>query len=80
MLMTTVEDNTSEYTIRAYLSSIKASELQKIKGRTSSKYLINYRDRNMIMNCPVAIQDILRGEDTFGSSWFTEMRNSTYHT
>ena len=44
----------------------KARELQNIIGRPSNQDLINYIERNMIPNCPITKQDILRAEDIFG--------------
>jgi len=65
-LVTTVEDNTNKYMVREYSYAKKACELQNIIGRPSTQDLINYVDKNLIPNCPVTKQDIIRAEDIFG--------------
>jgi len=65
-LVTTVENNTNKYTVREYSYAKKAHYLQNIIGRPSTQDLINYVDKNLILNCPVTRQDILRAEDIFG--------------
>ena len=64
-LVTTVEDNINKYTIREYSYAKKARDLQNIIGRPSTQDLINYVDKNLIPNCPVTRQDLLRAEDIF---------------
>lgn len=66
VLVTTVEDKTNEYTVREYLNAKKACDLQNIIGRPSTQDLIEYIDKNLILNCPVTRQDILRAEDFLG--------------
>ena len=46
---------------------LKAHDLQNIIGRPSTPDLIKYVENNLIPNCPVTRQDILRVEDIFGS-------------
>jgi len=62
----TIEDKINKYSVREYLNAKKARELQNIIGRPSNQDLINYVERNMIPNCPITKQDILRAEDIFG--------------
>jgi len=52
--------------VREYSFAKKVRELQNIIGRPSTQDLINYVDKNLIPNCPVTRQDILRAEDILG--------------
>jgi len=65
-LVTTVENNINKYTVKEYSYAKKAHELQYIIGRPSTQDLENYIDKNLIPNCPVTRQDIIRAEDIFG--------------
>jgi len=65
-LVTTVENNINKYTVREYSYANKARDLQNIIGRPFTQDLISYVDKNLIPNCPVTRQDILRAEDIFG--------------
>ena len=60
VLVTTAENKINKYTIREYLNAKKAHDLQNIKGRPSTQDLIKYVENNMIPNCPMTKQDILR--------------------
>jgi len=66
VLVTTIEDKINKYSVREYSNAKKTRELQNILGRPSNQDLINYIERNMIPNCPITKQDILRAEDIFG--------------
>jgi len=66
VLVTTVEDKTNKYTVRKYSKAKKTCELQNIIGMPSTQDLINYIDKNLILNCLVIRKDILRAEDIFG--------------
>ena len=66
VLLTTVEDKIYKYTVREYSNARKACDLQNIIGRPSTQDLIKYVENNMIPNCPVTRQDILRVEDILG--------------
>jgi len=79
-LVTTVENNTNKYTVREYSYAKKARYLQKIIGRPSTQDLINYIDKNLMPNCPVTRQDILRLEDIFGPNIGLVKRKTTYTT
>lgn len=50
-----------------------ARELQNLIGRPSTQYLIKYVDKNLILNCPVTIQDLLRADDIFGPNIGSQM-------
>ena len=43
-----------------------------------TKELINYKDKNLILNCPVTRQDILRAEDIFGPN-LGDVKNEKWH-
>lgn len=45
---------------------LNAHELQIIIDKPSTKDPTNIIDRNLIPNCPMMIQNILRAEDIFG--------------
>jgi len=66
VLVTTGENKINKYTVREYANAKKAHDLQNIIGKLSTQDLIKYIKNNMIMNCPVTKQDILRAEDIFG--------------
>jgi hypothetical protein len=48
------------------LNAKKVHELQNIIGKPSTQDLIKYIDKNMMLNCPIISQDILRADDIFG--------------
>ena len=79
-LVTTVENNTNKYTVREYSYAKKAHDLQNIISRPSTQELINYVDKNLIPNCPVTRQDILRAEDIFGPNIGSVKGKTTYTT
>jgi len=79
VLVTTVEGKIYKYTIKEYSKAKKAHELQNIIGRPSTQDLINYVDKNLILNCPVTRQDILRAEDFFGPN-IGLLKGNTMHT
>jgi hypothetical protein len=66
VLVTTVENKINKYTVRDDSNSKRGCELQNIIGRPSTQELIEYIDKNLILNCPVTRQGILRVEDIFG--------------
>jgi len=51
--------------VREYSNAKKARNLQNIIGRRSTQDLIKYVENNLILNCPMTRQDILRTEDIF---------------
>jgi hypothetical protein len=66
VLVTTIEDKINKYSVRECSNAKKVRELQNIIVRPSNQDLINYVERNMILNCPITKHDILRAEDIFG--------------
>jgi len=62
----TVDSNKSKYSVRQYSLAKKACKLQDIIGRPSTEDYRKYVEGNMIPNCNVTRQDILRAEDIFG--------------
>jgi len=79
-LVTTVENNINKYTVREYSYAKKARDLQNIIGRPSTQDLISYVDKNLIPNCLVTRQDILRAEDIFGLNIGSIKGKTTYTT
>jgi len=66
IMVNTVDSNKSKYSIRQYSSTKKARVLQDVIGRPSTEDFINYVEGNIIPNCNITKQDILRAEDIFG--------------
>ena len=66
ILVHTVDSNKYEYSVRQYSLARKAHNLQDILGRPSIKDFIKYVEGNMIPNCNITRQNILRAEDIFG--------------
>jgi len=66
VMVHTVDSNKSKYSVRHYSLAKKARKLQDIIGRPSTEDYIKYVEGNMIPNCNVTRQDILRAEDIFG--------------
>jgi len=66
ILVHTVDSNKSKYSVRQYSNAKKACSLQDIIGRPSTQDFIKYVEGNMIPNCNMTRQDLLRFEDIFG--------------
>jgi len=66
IMVNTVDSNKSKYSVRQYSSAKKARSLQDIIGRPSTDDFIKYVEGNMIPNCNITREDILRAEDIFG--------------
>ena len=79
VLPTTVEDKINKYTVKEYWNAKKARDPQNIIGRPSTQDLINYVENNLIPNCPVTRQDILRVEDILGPN-IRSIRGKTTQT
>ena len=65
ILVHTVYGNNSKYSIRHYTNAKKSHALQDIVGIPSTEDFIKYVKGNMIPNCNITRQDILRAEDIF---------------
>jgi len=65
IMVNTVDNNKSKYSITQHSSANKAHALQNIIGRPSTEDFIKYVKGNMIPNCNITRQDILRVEDIF---------------
>ena len=79
-LVTTVENKINKYTVREYSYAENARDLQNIIGRPSTQDLISYVEKNLIPNCPVTRQDIMRAEDIFGPNIGSIKGKTTYTT
>jgi len=66
VMVHTVDSNKSKYSVRQYSLAKKARRLQDVIGRPSTEDYIKYVEGNMIPNCNITRQDILRAEDIFG--------------
>ena len=65
-MVNTVDSNKSKYSVRQYSSARRARRLQDTIGRPSTDDFIKYVEGNMIPNCDITREDILRAEDIFG--------------
>ena len=65
ILVHTVDGNQSKYSVRKYSNAKKACALQDVLGRPSTRVFIKYVEGNMIPNCNIIRQEILRPEDIF---------------
>ncbi|GKY97397.1 hypothetical protein MPSEU_000698200 [Mayamaea pseudoterrestris] len=65
-MLTTVDDNRTNYTNDDYLRAVRARELQIKIGRPSLKDYLRIVTSNQLPNCPVTKADILAAEHIFG--------------
>jgi len=65
-MVNTVDSNKSKYSVRQYSSAKKAHALQNVIGRPITQDFIKYIEGNIIPNCNVTRDNILRAEDIFG--------------
>ena len=61
----TVDINKSKSSRRLYSKAVNEPKLQDIIDQTSTPDFIKYVGGNMIHNCPINREDILRAEDIF---------------
>jgi len=66
IMVNTVDSIKSKYSIRQYSSAKRARTLQDVIRRPSTEDFIKYVEGNMIPNCDITREDILRAEDIFG--------------
>jgi len=66
ILVNTVDSDKSKYSVRQYSNAKKAYTLQDTIGRPSTEDFMKYVQGNMVPNCNITRQDILRTEDIFG--------------
>ena len=66
ILLSTVEDKKSKYTVRDYRQAELARKIQNMIGRPSLRDYLRIVDGNQLRNCPVTRSDILAAEDIFG--------------
>ena len=64
-LVHSVDSNKSKYSIRQHSNTKKICAIQVVIGRQGSQDFIKYVAGNMIPNCNITRQDILRTEDIF---------------
>lgn len=65
-LAQTVAGNKEHYTRREIEGADAARELQSRLGWPSTATLIRYLQKNQIINCPMTIEDVKRGEAIYG--------------
>jgi len=66
MIINTVDNNKTKYTIKEYSDAVHAQSLHNIIGRPTTNDFIKYMEQNMIPNCPFTKVDILCAKDIFG--------------
>ena len=64
--LNTVAENLAKYTKREVLRANLARKIQKSIGHPSLKKFIEIVENNLLTNCPIVKQDILRAEDIYG--------------
>jgi len=69
----------SKYTVRQYSNAKKAPALQDVIGRYSTEDFIRYVKGNMIANCNITRQDILRAKHIFGPNLGSIKCKTTRH-
>ena len=66
VLVTTVADNTNNFSNADYSQAMLAREIQKIIGQPTTRAFIYFIKNNLLLNCPVTCRDVLRAEQIFG--------------
>jgi hypothetical protein len=66
LLVTTVEDNKSRYTSRAYKLATEARRIQDAMWKPSTRNYTALVKSNEMENCPITTHDITAAEDIFG--------------
>jgi hypothetical protein len=68
VLVNTVAENRSKYTVRAYSQAVAARKLQDTIGRPSDRDFKKIVAGESMRNCPIVSSDIVRAEDIFGKN------------
>ena len=68
ILVNTVADKKSNYTVRDYKQALLARKLQNMIGRPSTRDFLHIVDNNLLPNCPITRKDIRAAEDIFGAN------------
>jgi len=64
LLVNTVDRNKSKYSCRLYSETVRSCELQDNIGRPSKKHdLIEFVEVDIILTCPITIEDIKKAEN-----------------
>jgi hypothetical protein len=79
-LITTVADNKTKYTSRAYSQAMLARSIQRTIGRPSTRTFLHLVEHNLIPNCPITRDDILAAEDILGPDLGTLKGKTVRHT
>jgi hypothetical protein len=66
LLVNTVADKKSKYTVRGYKQAILSQCIQDIIGRPSTRDFLKIVEGGMLRNCPVSRADIKAAEDMLG--------------
>jgi len=66
VLVHTVDSIKNTYTVKQYSDTHKARTIQDIIGQSSTKDYIRYVENNMLPNCPITKDDIIRAEEILG--------------
>lgn len=66
MLVNTVDDNKSSYSVNAYSQALLARKIQIMIGRPSTKDFIRIVDQGLLPNCPINRDDIKAAENILG--------------
>ncbi len=66
VLVTTVEDVKSNFTVRDYRQAELTRHSQNVIGRPSTRDFAKIVESNLLPNCPVSVRDIMIADNIFG--------------